>query len=65
MGFALIWHIWWMVLLGLVGSFATFVVFAWRDRVEYDIPAEVVARTDRANRRARTAALAHAGQPND
>ena len=33
MGFALIWHIWWMVGAGrLVGAFATFVVFAWRDR---------------------------------
>jgi len=58
MGFALIWHIWWMVGLGLAGSFATFVVFAWRDRTEYTIPAEEVARIDRANRAARRAALA-------
>jgi len=57
MGFALIWHIWWMVGLGLAGSFATFVVFAWRDRTEYTIPAEEVARIDRANRAARRAAL--------
>ena len=26
MGFALIWHIWWMVAAGVVGAFATFVV---------------------------------------
>ena len=31
MGFALIWHIWWMVALGIVGAWVTFVVFAWRD----------------------------------
>jgi cytochrome o ubiquinol oxidase subunit 1 len=57
-GFALIWHIWWMVGLAAFGAFATFVVFAWRDRTEYLIPAEEVARIDRANRTARSAALA-------
>jgi cytochrome o ubiquinol oxidase subunit 1 len=58
MGFALIWHIWWMVAAGFVGAFATFVVFAWRDTTEYVVPAAEVARIDRANRRARNAALA-------
>jgi len=48
MGFALIWHIWWMVALGALGAFATFVVFAWRDHDEYVIPAAEVARIDRA-----------------
>ncbi|MDE2262546.1 MAG: cytochrome o ubiquinol oxidase subunit I [Gammaproteobacteria bacterium] len=58
-GFALIWHIWWLVLLGLAGAYATFVVFAWRDHDEELIPAEEVARIDRANRAARSAALQH------
>jgi cytochrome o ubiquinol oxidase subunit 1 len=57
MGFALIWHIWWIVALAALGAYATFVVFAWRDRVEYIIPADVVARIDRANRSARSEAL--------
>jgi cytochrome o ubiquinol oxidase subunit 1 len=57
-GFALIWHIWWMVGAGLLGAFATFVVFAWRDRTELEIPREEVARIDRANRQARSRALA-------
>src|SRR6202451_212064 len=56
-GFSLIWHIWWLVVLGLVCAYATFVVFAWRDVVEFDIPAEEVARIDRANRQARAASL--------
>jgi cytochrome o ubiquinol oxidase subunit 1 len=47
MGFALIWHIWWIVGLAAVGAYATFVVFAWRDRDEYTIPADTVARLDR------------------
>ena len=58
MGFALIWHIWWMVGLAALGAYATFVVFAWRDVDEYIVPAEAVARIDRANRSARSAAVA-------
>ena len=54
----MIWHIWWMVGLAFLGAFATFVVFAWRDRTEYLIPVEEVARIDRANRRSRSTALA-------
>jgi cytochrome o ubiquinol oxidase subunit 1 len=56
-GFAMIWHIWWLVIVGLVGAYATFVVFAWRDESEIEIPADEVARIDRANREARDAAL--------
>jgi cytochrome o ubiquinol oxidase subunit 1 len=61
MGFALIWHIWWMVGAGFVGAFATFVVFAWRDHDEYVIPAAEVARIDRANIAERRALASHAG----
>jgi cytochrome o ubiquinol oxidase subunit 1 len=50
MGFALIWHIWWMVAAGAVGAFATFVVFAWRDHDEDVVPAREVARIDRGIR---------------
>jgi cytochrome o ubiquinol oxidase subunit 1 len=60
-GFSLIWHIWWLVIVGLIGAYATFVVFAWRDESETEIPAAEVARIDRANREARGAALQ--GQP--
>ena len=49
-GFAAIWHIWWMVGLGLLGAFITTLVFAWRDHDEMEIPAEEVARLDRAHR---------------
>ena len=51
-GFALIWHIWWMVVIGLVGAFATFVAFAWRDVSEYELPAAAVAGIDRRHRAA-------------
>jgi cytochrome o ubiquinol oxidase subunit I len=58
LGFALIWHIWWLAALAFIGAFATFVVFAWRDRTEYRIPAAEVARIDRENRAARRLGLA-------
>jgi cytochrome o ubiquinol oxidase subunit 1 len=57
-GFALIWHIWWLVCLGLLGAFLTFVRFAWRDEEEYRIAASEVARLDRERRRIRSAAIA-------
>jgi cytochrome o ubiquinol oxidase subunit 1 len=57
MGFALIWHIWWMVAAGAIGAFATFVVFAWRDHDEDTIPADEVARIDRSYQAQRHAIL--------
>jgi cytochrome o ubiquinol oxidase subunit 1 len=62
MGFALIWHIWWLVGVSALGALATFVVFAWRDEDEYVIPADEVARIDRANRSARSAVLKRLAQ---
>src|ERR1700726_3741314 len=63
MGFALIWHIWWMVAAGFIGAVATFVVFAWRDHDEYIIPAAEVARIDRANLAERRALASSGGAP--
>ena len=57
MGFALIWHIWWMVAAGAIGAFATFIVFAWRDHDEDVIPAAEVARIDGSHRAQRYAIL--------
>jgi hypothetical protein len=46
-GFALIWHIWWLAVLGLLGVFATLLVFAFRDGEEIEISAEQIARFER------------------
>ncbi len=54
-GFALIWHIWWLVAAGLVGAYATFVAFAWRDHAEHAVSKERVARIDAERRSARLA----------
>ncbi len=55
-GFALIWHIWWLAIVGFVGAWATFVVFAWRDVSEEVIPAATVRRIDLKHRKAIKAA---------
>jgi cytochrome o ubiquinol oxidase subunit 1 len=62
-GFALIWHIGWLVAAGFVGAYATLVVLAWRDHADDVIPAADVAALDRANRAARREWWAGAGQP--
>jgi cytochrome o ubiquinol oxidase subunit 1 len=46
-GFALIWHIWWLAVLGLLGVFLTLLVFAFRDEEEIEISAEQIARFER------------------
>ncbi len=48
-GFALVWHIWWLAGLGLLGAFVTTLAFAWRDVAEAEIPAERIAAFYRAH----------------
>jgi cytochrome o ubiquinol oxidase subunit I len=45
-GFAMIWHIWWMAGVGLLGIFATMLAFAFRQEEEIEIPADELARFD-------------------
>ena len=56
-GFAMVWHIWWLAIVSLVAAVIGFVVFAWRDVHEFEVPVEEVARVDRARRAARAALL--------
>ncbi|WP_321805398.1 cytochrome o ubiquinol oxidase subunit I [Burkholderia sp. BCC1993] len=46
LGFALVWHIWWMAIGGLVGIVATLVVYSSRDNDGYYIPASKVRRIE-------------------
>ena len=47
-GFALIWHIWWVVILGLFGASVTVLVAGWSDEREHEISAAEIARMERA-----------------
>ena len=46
-GFALIWHIWWMAGVGLLGAAVTWLAFMFRAEDEVEISAEQVAQIDR------------------
>src|SRR6266446_2847629 len=45
-GFAMIWHIWWLAAVGILGALLTILAFAFRDREEIEIPADEIARFD-------------------
>jgi cytochrome o ubiquinol oxidase subunit 1 len=47
-GFAMIWHIWWIVILGLLAAAVTVLVFGWSENREREIPANEIARMERA-----------------
>jgi cytochrome o ubiquinol oxidase subunit 1 len=49
-GFALIWHIWWLAILGLAGAVMILVAFGWKERIPVDVSAEQLAEDER-NRR--------------
>ncbi|WP_269504648.1 cytochrome o ubiquinol oxidase subunit I [Burkholderia sp. IMCC1007] len=46
LGFALVWHIWWMAIGGLVGIVATLVIYSSRDNDGYYIPATKVRKIE-------------------
>jgi len=48
-GFSMIWHIWWMAGLGVLGALVTVLAFAFRSTEEIEIPAEQLAEFDRTH----------------
>jgi cytochrome o ubiquinol oxidase subunit 1 len=46
LGFALVWHIWWMAALGLAGMLATAIVHSFDDDRDYYVAPEEVARIE-------------------
>ena len=51
MGFALIWHIWWMAILGLACAVLTLIAFGWMERGEDHVSGEELASAERARLR--------------
>jgi len=47
-GFALIWRIWWLAIIALLGAAIALLVFGWFDDREREIPAAEMAETERA-----------------
>jgi cytochrome o ubiquinol oxidase subunit 1 len=50
-GFALIWHIWWLAIVGAIGVIITALTQAWRVETEVEIPAEQIAAFERSRPR--------------
>ncbi|HET6552540.1 MAG TPA: cytochrome o ubiquinol oxidase subunit I [Dyella sp.] len=48
LGFALVWHIWWMAAAGLVGMVAAFIVRAYDRDIDYWVPASEVEKIERS-----------------
>ncbi|MDE1180171.1 cytochrome o ubiquinol oxidase subunit I [Paraburkholderia sp.] len=42
LGFAAVWHIWWLAILGVIGVFATVIGYGFRKNEGYYIPADTV-----------------------
>jgi cytochrome o ubiquinol oxidase subunit I len=55
-GFAMIWHIWWMAILGLICAAVTLVAFGWVERRDKKISSKELAAADRKRARAGSAA---------
>ena len=51
LGFALVWYIWWAVVIGLVGLVATVILRSADKDIDYYIPAEEVARIENEHSR--------------
>jgi len=47
-GFSLIWHIWWIVILGLLAAAVTVLVFGWSENRQHEISANEMARIEQA-----------------
>ncbi|KIN16052.1 cytochrome o ubiquinol oxidase subunit I [Halomonas sp. ATBC28] len=46
-GFALVWHIWWLAGVGAVGVFISFMARVFNDDIDYYVPAAEVERIER------------------
>jgi cytochrome o ubiquinol oxidase subunit 1 len=46
LGFALVWHIWWLAGLGTAGIFISFMCRVFNDNTDHHVPAEEVRQTE-------------------
>jgi cytochrome o ubiquinol oxidase subunit 1 len=51
LGFAMVWHIWWLAVFGLIGAIVCVIIRAFDEETEYVIPAAEVERMEKAKAR--------------
>ncbi|MFQ2585889.1 cytochrome o ubiquinol oxidase subunit I [Aeromonas caviae] len=45
-GFAMIWHIWWMAIVGFIGMIATWIIHSFNDDVDYYVQVDEIERIE-------------------
>lgn len=50
LGFGIVWHIWWLAILGLLGAVVTLIIRASNDDSEYTITADELRRLDKSTK---------------
>ena len=50
-GFAMIWHIWWMAILGIACAVVTLLAFGWIVRIDDEISGDALQLAERARLR--------------
>lgn len=45
-GFAMVWHIWWLAIIGFTGMIVTWIVHSFNEDVDYYVPVEEVERIE-------------------
>lgn len=45
-GFAMIWYIWWLAIVGLIGAMVTWIIKSFDEDVDYYVPVDEVARIE-------------------
>ena len=63
-GFGIVWHIWWLAIIGLIGAIVSLVVRVFTEETEHVIPAAEVARTEAGLRSRYTSANASSSTAN-
>jgi len=61
-GFAAIWHIWWLAIVGLIGVAAVAIGYSFAENAGYIIPAATVKATEERNRPPKAPAKTGAGR---
>ncbi|NML34345.1 cytochrome o ubiquinol oxidase subunit I [Paraburkholderia antibiotica] len=57
LGFAGVWHIWWLAIVGFVGAIGTVIIYSFMDNDGYYIPADTVALIEEKRRGGAGAAI--------
>ncbi|MFC3394788.1 cytochrome o ubiquinol oxidase subunit I [Brenneria rubrifaciens] len=48
-GFAMIWHIWWMAIIGFAGMIVTWIVHSFNQNVDYYVPVKEIEKIENQN----------------